>query len=68
MKTWIIIGLVVLAVISFIVYEQYRIPAGVVPMGDTSTTLAWVSLATAIVSLLAAIVGLLQKLLKKGAE
>lgn len=52
------------AVLCTLVYYQYRIPPGVAPQSDNGETIAWISLATAIVSMITAIVGLLQKVLE----
>ena len=53
----------VLALVSFIVYQQVKTPDGVTPMSDQLETIAWLSLWTAIISLLTSIVGLIQNAL-----
>ena len=53
-----------ITVLSTLVYFQYRIPPGVTPQGNNGETVAWISLATAIVSMITAIVGLLQKVIE----
>lgn len=60
-RTSYIIGAAVVCVIAFIVHFATRTPPGVEVMGDESETVAWVSLATAVLSLIATIVGLVQK-------
>jgi hypothetical protein len=60
-----IIGAAVVSVIAFLVYLETRLPEGLTPMGDqSSTTIAWISLAVAIVSLATTVVGLIQKLIE----
>jgi hypothetical protein len=51
--------------IAFIVYFAMRTPTGVTPMGDEgSATIAWISLAVAILTLVTTVVGLIQKLVE----
>jgi hypothetical protein len=60
-----IIGAAVVCVIAFLVYLATRTPAGVAPMGDESSpSIAWISLAVAILGLATTIVGLIQKLME----
>ena len=50
---------------AFIVYFATRTPEGVTPLGDeSSATIAWISLAVAILGLVAAVVGLVQRLVE----
>jgi hypothetical protein len=57
-----IIGAAVICAIAFIIYFATRPPDGVTSMnGDSPATIAWVSLAIAVLSLLTAVVGLIQK-------
>ncbi len=60
---FIIFGVTVTAV-GIYLYFAYRVPSGVVPMGDESETVAWVGLATAVVGLLTAVVNMVQILVK----
>jgi hypothetical protein len=61
----VVVGGAVICVIAFIVYFATRTPEGVTPMGDeSSTTVAWISLAVAIVTLVTTVVGLVQKLIE----
>ena len=60
-----IVGAAVVCVIAFLVYLQTRPPSGIAPMGDeSSATIAWISLAVAILSLATTVVGLIQKLIE----
>jgi hypothetical protein len=60
-----IIGAAVICVIALIVYFGTRPPGGVTPMdGESSATIAWISLAVAALSLATAVVGLIQKLVE----
>ena len=63
-KAWVIIGAIILSVAAFSIFDRYRIPSGVTPMGDSGETIAWIALATAIVSMITAIIGLVQKLVE----
>lgn len=56
----------VLALISFFIFQQVKIPAGVTPQSDSQLeTIAWLSLWTAIVSLVTSIIGLIQITLER---
>lgn len=59
----VIIGATILGALALIFYLQQLPPEGVEPKGD-EMTLAWVSLAIAILSLLTAVVGLIQKVVE----
>jgi hypothetical protein len=61
----VIIGAAVVCVITFVVYFAMRPPEGVTPMGEEgSATVAWISLAVALLSLATAAVGLIQKVVE----
>jgi hypothetical protein len=61
----VIVGGAVICVIAFIVYFTMRAPTGIAPMGDeSSATIAWISLAVAVLTLVTSAVGLLQKLIE----
>lgn len=64
-KSSVILFLLVLSVVLAYVYFEFRVPDGVTPMGDSSETIAWISLFTAIVSLITALIGLVDKILDK---
>jgi hypothetical protein len=60
-----ILGAAIICGVAFILYFAMRPPEGVSPMGDeSSATMVWISLATAVVSLVATIVGLIQRLVE----
>jgi protein-S-isoprenylcysteine O-methyltransferase Ste14 len=64
-----IIGAAVVGVIALFVYFATRAPEGITPMdGETSTAIAWISLAVAALSLATAVVGLIQKLVELRAK
>lgn len=54
----------VITIICIFFYFHYRLPWGVTPQGDSTATVAWVALLTAIVSMVTAVVGLAQKILE----
>ena len=60
----IIIAAAVIGVIALIVYFTTRTPAGITPMDGAPATIAWISLAIAILSLATAVVGLIQRLVE----
>jgi hypothetical protein len=61
----VIVGGAVICAIAFIVYFALRTPGGVTPMGDESSpTIAYLSLAVAVLTLVTTVVGLLQKLIE----
>ena len=61
----VIIGGAVICAIAFIVYFAMRTPEGISPMSDeSSATIAWISLAVAILTLATTVVGLVQKLVE----
>ncbi|CAA6814743.1 MAG: Unknown protein [uncultured Sulfurovum sp.] len=62
-KGFVILFLLVLSAVMAYVYFEFRVPEGVTPMGDSSETIAWISLFTAIVSLITALIGLVDKIL-----
>lgn len=64
-RSSVILFLLILSAVLGYIYFQYRVPAGVTPMGDSSETIAWISLATSIVSMITAIVGLVHKIMDK---
>jgi hypothetical protein len=55
---------IIIAVLCTAAFFHFRIPSGVTPQGDSTETIAWISLMTAIVSMITAIVGLVQKILE----
>ena len=59
----VIIGALIVGVLALIFYVQQSPPEGVEPKGG-EVTVAWISLAVAIVSLLTAIAGLIQKFIE----
>jgi hypothetical protein len=64
-----IIGAAIVCAITFIVYFAVRPPRSITPMGDeSSATIAWISLAGAIVSLVGTMVGLVQKVIELRAD
>ena len=60
----IILAAAVVGVIALIVYFNTRVPAGITPMNGDPATLAWISLAIAILSLATAVVGLIRELVQ----
>lgn len=65
MKSPVLIGAAILvSLAAFGVYYYVRPSAGIESMGAESTTVAYVSLATAIVTLIVAIIGLIQKIIE----
>lgn len=62
-NTVVIAALLILSIVTYYLYQTWKIPEGVIPKGDNTETLAWLALGTSIVSLLAAIVGLIEKIL-----
>lgn len=63
-------GLIALIVggIALVLYDYYRVPAGLEPMSDSTETLAWLSLATAVVGLLTGIIGLIKAIVEARAR
>jgi hypothetical protein len=60
-----IIGAAIICVIAFIVYFATRPPEGVTPMdGESSATIAMISLVIAVLSLATAVIGLIQKMVE----
>jgi hypothetical protein len=69
MKRPAIIGAAVICVIAIVVHFASRTPEGITPMdGESSATIAWISLAVAALSLATAVVGLIEKLVELRAE
>jgi hypothetical protein len=61
----VIVGGAVICVIAFIVYFAMRTPEGITSMdGESTATIAWISLAVAILTLVTTVVGLVQKLVE----
>jgi hypothetical protein len=60
----VIIGALLAFAVALAVWWSARTPPGIDAKGGDAETLAWVSLATAVVSLLIATVGLVQKLIE----
>jgi hypothetical protein len=60
----IIIGAAAVGIMALIVYLNTRVPAGITPMDGEPSTIAWISLAIAILSLATAVVGLIQRLVE----
>jgi hypothetical protein len=64
-RTGYIIGAAVICVVALTVYFLTLPPGDITAMGDEdSATIAWISLAVAILSLAAGVVGLVQKLVE----
>ena len=69
MKSPVFIGAAVLvSLLAFVVFFYVRPPAGIEPLGDETTTVAYVSLATAIITLIVAVIGLIQKIIEARAS
>ncbi len=60
-RTWVIVALAVICVISFAYYWMNRPPEGVEVKGPEET-MVWISIATSLVSLAGSLVGLALKL------
>lgn len=60
-NTAVIAGLLILSIVTYYLYQHWKVPEGVIPKGDNAETLAWLSFGTSIVALLTAIVGLITK-------
>ena len=63
-KTGVMVSAVILGITALIIFDRYRTPSDVTPMGSNEETIAWIALATAIVSMVTALVGLMQKLIE----
>lgn len=59
-----IVAALIVSAVGFWLYFEYRVPPGVEPKGANDESIAWISLAAAIVSLLTAVVGVVQKLIE----
>lgn len=64
-NTTVIVGLLVVAIISYFLYDHFKVPAGVQAQGDSEELVAWISLATAIISLIVALIGLIEKIMER---
>ncbi len=66
----ILLGLIALGIglVSLYIYFQYRVPEGIEPMSDSANTIAWVSLATAVVGLLTGVVSLVKAVIEMRAK
>ena len=65
LKKWpFIAGAFAISAIAWWLFFDLRPPPGVEPKGDEALTIAWISLAVAVLTLLTAGLGLLQKLLE----
>lgn len=59
-----IVAALAMSAIGFSLYFTYRVPSGLEPKGESSETVALISLAIAVVSLLTSLVGLVQKVIE----
>ena len=57
----IIVLCLLLAVLGFWLFREFRLPPGIEPKGDKSETIAWLGVIGGVISLLTAVVGLVQK-------
>ena len=69
MRPWkrpvIMVAAIFIGVLALVIYFTYRTPSGIVQVnGDSSDTIAWISLAVAILSFLTALIGFIQKLVE----
>ena len=64
-NTAVIAGLLILSIMTYYLYQHFKIPAGVEPQGNSDVWIAWLSLATSVVALITAIVGLIEKVIEK---
>jgi len=62
-KKLIIIVSLLAAIVGVYFYFEYRSPPGLIAKGDSTETLAWISLATAIIGMITAVVTLLQQII-----
>lgn len=65
MKTWLIYGGLLVAVVGFAIWYQMRPAPGVETMGDDSVVLAWVGLATSLTGLATSVVTLVATIRKR---
>lgn len=65
MKTWLLYGGLLAAVLGFALWYQMRPVAGVDTMGDSDATLAWIGLATSVTGLATSLVTLVATIRKR---
>lgn len=57
---WVILILIVIAVASYLVHQQYKLPDGVTPMGDEED-IVWLAYGTSAIAAITAIIGLIRE-------
>lgn len=64
-NTVVIAALLIFSIITYYLYQYYKIPAGVEPQSGNDELIAWLSLGASIISLITAIIGLVEKVIDK---
>lgn len=64
-NTVVIAALLTLSIITYYLYQYWKIPEGIITKSDNSETLEWLALGTSIISLIGAIVGLVEKIIDR---